>query len=544
MPSGTRAGAGRRDATAARFRALADVARAATSRSGAALLADVARGAMVALDGASASLSRWEPESGQVRCLVNVGQLGPTERADPVDEIYAIADYPGLLTLLEDHSWLIATIDDASDTGYAQVLHDVGKGSCVAAPIPLEGRVWGELFVTRTMDQAPFNDVDAEFTVAVAAQVGAAIATAEHLDRVERLARTDPLTGLANRRAVDDRLDAAFVGHVTDGRSVSLIVCDLNGLKRLNDEHGHDVGDRALVRFARLLSTVASSLPGALAARLGGDEFCLVVDGVSADDVVAAAEELCRLVARSPLDGVACGVASTADDVGEVEGPSRLFRLADAAQYRAKRSRSPRPVAAGRTLPPEAAVRLAERPSPDRRQIRGREVGVGRLLTGGLLALDDLPDATLAQRLAAVGDAVAQHVDGIGWWLSRARAGADHMATVRFAMYRSTQSIEDDDPRVGAVGVQFALADYPLSVQVMNGGAVAVEASDPTAEPSEVAILDGMGAVSLLMGGAVDRAGDRWLLEIFADEISAPVGAVVPVLRALVVVAVAEAGAG
>ena len=176
----------------------------------------------------------------------------------------------------------------------------------------MEGRIWGELYLTRTEDQLCFDASDVDLALVVAAQIGAALATAQHLDNVDQLAHTDPLTGLANRRSVDESLDIALSRHRSEGVPVSLIVCDLNGLKRINDEQGHDAGDRALVRFAGMLSRVATRLPGSIAARLGGDEFCIVVTDVTADDVVAAAEELCRLVLRSPLEGVSCGVASHA----------------------------------------------------------------------------------------------------------------------------------------------------------------------------------------------------------------------------------------
>jgi diguanylate cyclase (GGDEF)-like protein len=126
-------------------------------------------------------------------------------------------------------------------------------------------------------------------------------------------------------------------------------VCDLNGLKRVNDTHGHAVGDQLLERFGAVLSLCGAELRGALAARLGGDEFCLLAVGQEANEVVAVAEGLCRRAAALELgEGVACGVASTGDPIGTVATARRLFRLADAAQYRAKATRAPGPVVAGR----------------------------------------------------------------------------------------------------------------------------------------------------------------------------------------------------
>ncbi|MYR55022.1 diguanylate cyclase, partial [Streptomyces sp. SID625] len=212
-----------------------------------------------------------------------------------------------------------------------------------------------------------------------AAVVAAGLAQTERLEEAHRLAFTDALTGLANRRAVDVRLEEAIERHREDGVVVSLVVCDLNGLKRVNDTLGHAVGDRLLERFGSVLSLCGAMVPGALAARLGGDEFCLLAVGPSVDEVVKAADELCRRAAGLELgEGVACGVASTEDAVGPVRSARRLFRLADAAQYRAKALRTDHPVVAGREGPGDPVVRLADEPSPapeapvERRSFRGR----------------------------------------------------------------------------------------------------------------------------------------------------------------------------
>ncbi|WP_374986096.1 diguanylate cyclase domain-containing protein [Streptomyces fradiae] len=251
-----------------------------------------------------------------------------------------------------------------------------GRGSCVIAPIVLHGRAWGELYVARPAGAPVFDRADADFATVLASVVAAGLAQTERLEEVRKLAFTDPLTGLANRRAVDARLDEAVERHLADGSVVSLLVCDLNGLKDVNDTHGHAVGDRLLERFGSVLSCAGARLPGALAARLGGDEFCLVAVGPEADEVVAVADELCVRAGELEFgQGVACGVASTGDPIGPVSSARRLFRLADAAQYRAKAARSPKPVVAGRD---GAVVRLADAPpaaSRDRRRFRDARPG-------------------------------------------------------------------------------------------------------------------------------------------------------------------------
>jgi diguanylate cyclase (GGDEF)-like protein len=373
-----------------------------------------AQAARRALGGSFAAVSVWERELGRLRVLVNSGELAAGEEEFPEREFYPVHEFPEITEFLheqwarggEPHAWVEVAgghpdvLGAAADAGAAaaaaagprRVLRGVspgrvaalrrrGRGSCVVAPIVLHGRAWGELYVARRAGEPAFGRADADFATVLAAVTAAGIAQTERLEEARRLAFTDPLTGLGNRRAVDIRLDEALEAHRRDGSVVSLVMCDLNGLKQVNDTLGHAVGDRLLERFGSVLSLCGAMLPGALAARLGGDEFCLVEVGPSADEVVRVADELCRRAAELELgEGVACGVASTGDPIGPVHTARRLFRLADAAQYRAKAARSAKPVVAGREGgPQDPVVRLADSAAsdsaprgPERRRFRGR----------------------------------------------------------------------------------------------------------------------------------------------------------------------------
>ncbi|WP_367321139.1 diguanylate cyclase [Streptomyces sp. HUAS ZL42] len=349
-----------------------------------------ALGACRALAGSFAALSVWERDLGRLRVLVNAGDRAPGEDEFPDAEAYPVHQFPEITEFLherwvaggEPNAW-VETADGpaAGHPGYSHqrvaALRRRGRGSCVVAPIVLHGRAWGELYVARSTGAPVFDRADADFATVLASVVAAGLAQTERLEEARRLAFTDALTGLANRRAIDVRLDEAVERHRAHGVVVSLLVCDLNGLKRVNDSRGHAVGDRLLERFGSVLSLCGAMLPGALAGRLGGDEFCLLAVGPPADDVVKVADELCRRAAELDLgEGVACGIASTGDPIGPVRSARRLFRLADAAQYRAKAVRATRPVVAGRAGPDDPVVQLANEPSrtgtPERRQFRGR----------------------------------------------------------------------------------------------------------------------------------------------------------------------------
>ncbi|ARX86063.1 GGDEF domain-containing protein [Streptomyces alboflavus] len=353
-----------------------------------------AQGALLALGGSFAALSVWERERGRLRVLANVGERAPGEEEFPEGEAYPVHQFPEITEFLherwagggEPHAWVETAggPGDRERAGYCHqrvaALRRRGRGCCVVAPIVLHGRAWGELYVARPVGEPVFERGDADFASVLAAVVAAGIAQTERLEEARRLAFTDSLTGLANRRAVDLRLDEAVERHRAEGAVVSLVVCDLNGLKQVNDSLGHAVGDRLLERFGSVLSLCGAMLPGALAARLGGDEFCLLSVGPSADEVVRVADELCVRADELELgDGVACGVASTGDPIGAVRSARRLFRLADAAQYRAKAAGAAKPVVAGREGPAggeDPVIRLADSERPagagERRRFRGR----------------------------------------------------------------------------------------------------------------------------------------------------------------------------
>lgn len=347
-----------------------------------------AAGARRALNGSFAAVSVWERERGRLRVLVNDGERAAGEEEFPPDESYPLRDFPDLATpgpaspgpaspgaASLGGPWT-ATEDSPGRRG--EGLRRRGRGSCLVVPVVVHGRTWGELYVARPRGAAGFTPYDAAFAAAVSAVVAAGIAQTERLEEARRLAFTDPLTGLANRRALEQQLDEAVERHLADGTVVSLVVCDVNGLKEVNDSLGHAGGDRLLERFGSLLSLHGAALPDTLAARLGGDEFCLLSVGPPADDVVRTATELCaRAADLEPGQGVACGVASTGDPIGPVPSARRLLRLADAAQYAAKAADAAGPVVAGRD---REVTHLADHPPRGnaRRSFRGRRPGIGR----------------------------------------------------------------------------------------------------------------------------------------------------------------------
>jgi diguanylate cyclase (GGDEF)-like protein len=161
-------------------------------------------------------------------------------------------------------------------------------------------------------------------------QAAAAIVSAERVRELSFLADHDPLTRLLNRRAFVDRLEREVARATRYERGFSLVVCDLDGFKSVNDHRGHQAGDDALQMFARTIEHALRKSD--IAFRIGGDEFALILAEATDDD---AREVIGRIRAR--LDGMyaSFGVAACPADATDVQ---TLFRLADEALYHAKRS--------------------------------------------------------------------------------------------------------------------------------------------------------------------------------------------------------------
>lgn len=153
---------------------------------------------------------------------------------------------------------------------------------------------------------------------------------------LERLTRTDPLTGLLNRRGMTARIEAE-IGRAHRGHGRFGLLClDIDWFKEINDRHGHDVGDRTLQRVAALLEDETRSYDSA--ARWGGDEFMVLLRDCDRENLLATAERIRTAAARQGgLNGVpAFTVSIGAALAGEDSEQAQLLHDADRALYRAK----------------------------------------------------------------------------------------------------------------------------------------------------------------------------------------------------------------
>jgi diguanylate cyclase (GGDEF)-like protein len=168
----------------------------------------------------------------------------------------------------------VLTFASGEDIDACPHLRARGATSALCAPIAVMGRPIGVVHSTAEVDVPPEGRAQANLQ-ALAAAAGNRIGMLRALATRERQATTDPLTGLVNRRELEDRAQTLSAGDEV----VAIAIVDLDRFKELNDTHGHDAGDRALRAFAKIATNRLR--PTDVAARYGGEEFVLMLPGVT-----------------------------------------------------------------------------------------------------------------------------------------------------------------------------------------------------------------------------------------------------------------------
>lgn len=306
------------------------------------LLETAADHACAALRAATVSIGCLEADDSQVRTIINAGDLGPEEDRWPRDEIYPLESFGRLsFSIHQMHSWVDSIDNPDCDPHERQLLEKLKKGSSLSTAIVVDGVSWGEFYATRHIGHRAFDSDAVAYAEVMVAILAAAISRWLRESALRDLAFRDPLTGLLNRRALDDEALRVFDVPPDASRTVAVVAIDINNLKMFNDTRGHARGDQQIKDVASAMSRAFDPLRTSVVARVGGDEFTVLVTGHDADTVLAAANAVCLTI--SDIDGsvgVSAGVA-----VAEISGPAalqarELFAAADRAQYVAKRSHS------------------------------------------------------------------------------------------------------------------------------------------------------------------------------------------------------------
>ncbi len=156
------------------------------------------------------------------------------------------------------------------------------------------------------------------------------------LGRVAAEARTDALTGLLNRRGFDERSEIELAHSRRERSWLAIVSIDIDYFKRVNDEWGHEAGDRVLAHLASILTSCSREVD--VVGRIGGEEFVVLLPGCSTGDAVAFSERVRDVLAITPTDLPAVRISAGVAAAEAPEGLASLVSAADSALYAAKRA--------------------------------------------------------------------------------------------------------------------------------------------------------------------------------------------------------------
>jgi diguanylate cyclase (GGDEF)-like protein len=216
--------------------------------------------------------------------------------------------------------------------------HHLGSKATLEVPMIARGTVYGLLMVASNADDPAANVKEvARISRALADTMSLALSNIALREKLRTQSLRDPLTGLYNRRYMEDALDRYLSMAERSGDATSVIMIDLDHFKKLNDEHGHAKGD-AVLRDAAV-QLVGALRPADVVARYGGEELLVILPACPLEDALLKAEMLrSRIESLSEMHGCAISASFGVACVPETSGKADLIPMADAALYEAKQA--------------------------------------------------------------------------------------------------------------------------------------------------------------------------------------------------------------
>lgn len=252
-----------------------------------------------------------------------------------------IPAFEGIAGWVVAHGTELIVDDVQSDPRFSQridMLSGFTTRSIIAVPLKTDDRVFGVIELLNKLDNSPFSPPELHFLSTIAEFAAIAIEKAVYLNKVKRQAMSDALTGLLNRRGLARVLQREQARMEREGGQLAFILADIDDFKRINDQHGHAVGDVVL----RLVSeALVSACRGTeYIARYGGDEFLIILPNTSMEQARLVRQRLESQIS----DKAACGdpcffTVSFGVHAGSDLDLDTLLKESDKDMYRRKEER-------------------------------------------------------------------------------------------------------------------------------------------------------------------------------------------------------------
>jgi len=285
-----------------------------------------------------ATATRLLPEYGGALYVFNNSR----DRLDLAKAWNPIEDFHPAQTLLPANCWALKRGKPHINDPHSQTLccmHQIGSASTVEVPMMARGQVFG-LLVIATDSEHAFDRLKSirRIARALADSMSLALSNIALREKLRTQSLRDPLTGLYNRRYMEDALERYISLAERSGSATSVVMIDLDNFKRLNDEHGHAKGDAVLRDVAGQL--VAALRPSDVVARYGGEELMVILPNCGIEDAALKAETMrLRIEGLSDAHGVPISASFGVATVPETSTSAvDVIPMADAALYAAKKA--------------------------------------------------------------------------------------------------------------------------------------------------------------------------------------------------------------
>lgn len=212
--------------------------------------------------------------------------------------------------------------------------------NCVIVPLICHERVVGVLNLADKTGSATFNCEDIALVELFGQLIGASIGNIKLFEKMQRQATTDGLTGLVNHKNFYEILEKEMSRSRRYGGKISLIMVDIDNLKKTNDAHGHRAGDKVIIEISRRIKQCIRQID--IAARYGGDEFAVILPNTSLKDAIVVSQRMVDAVARHPVAWQKVHIPlSISVGVGQYDAdtnPEDVTGRSDQALYHAKQA--------------------------------------------------------------------------------------------------------------------------------------------------------------------------------------------------------------
>ncbi len=212
--------------------------------------------------------------------------------------------------------------------------------NCIIAPLICQDNVVGVLNLADKIEGDGFTKEDIALIELFGQLVGASIGNIKLFEKIQRQATTDGLTGLSNHKTFYELLEKELWRSRRYGGQISLIMIDVDNLKKINDAHGHRAGDKVIREISRKIKACIRQID--TAARYGGDEFAVILPNTVLSDAVVVAKRMVDVVSNSPVTWKREQIPlSISVGVGQYDAecsPEDITSRSDQALYTAKQA--------------------------------------------------------------------------------------------------------------------------------------------------------------------------------------------------------------